>query len=241
MATPWLSIERMVMSELNLIPGDTEAAREAIFVQTSVITTSQVADEAFNRAKIRAAIVEAHQQIIRFICLTDGHPRRSLYRQVTNVNHLGQLPSAMGPYGNFSYDDAGEIKVLSPHIDPREVDAIVNDLASANGVRLYYYAIDSGTLHATVSPVIVESFDYPHPISDPSQLSTLFDSVLDLIAAPDEFVLAIKFLACGILALTAASFQEGAASYLSLAETLLKELGITVTMSDFYKQNQTAQ
>jgi len=242
MAVPWLEIERQVYATLNALGGNQESDRETIYTQTSALTNAQVGDEGFFRAKVRDAIVEAHQQTVRFICLTDGHPRRLLYRQTASVAHLGNLPSAMGPYGDFTATVSGVTRKLKPHLSANEVDEALRDAASLNGVEVYYYAIDGGVLHSTVTPVTVEYYDYPRPINDPSQLSTLFDSLLDVCAVPDEFVQVVVQMACGILSLTSASGREGAAAgHFATARELLQDLGITVTSNDYYRQNGTAQ
>lgn len=242
MAVPWLVIERQVYATLNSLGGNSESDRETVYTQTSALTTTQVGDEGFFRSKIRDAIVEAHQQTIRFICLTDGHPRRVLYRQTASVAHLANLPSAMGPFGDFTVTVSATTHKLKPHLSPNEVDEIVNDSGSRNGVDLFYYAIDGNVLHATQTPVTVEYFDYPRPINDPSQLSTLFDSLLDVCAVPDEFVQVVVQIACGLLALTFASNREGQEqAHFAMAEKLLKEMGINVTPNDFYRANGTAQ
>lgn len=242
MAVPWLVIERQVLSGLNSLGGNSESDRETIYTQTSALTTTQIGDEGFFRSKIRDAIVEAHQQTIRFICLTDGHPRRVLYRQTASVAHLANLPSAMGPFGDFTVTVSATTHKLKPHLSPNEVDEIVKDSGSRNGVDLFYYAIDGNVLHATQSPVTVEYFDYPRPINDPSQLSTLFDSLLDVCALPDEFVQVAVQIACGLISLMSASGREAAAAgHFATARELLRDLGINVTPNDFYRENGTAQ
>lgn len=242
MAVPWLDIERQVYATLNALGGNSESDRQTIYTQSGVLTSTQVGDEGFFRAKVWDAIVEAHQQTIRFICLADGHPRRVLYRSTTSVAHLGNLPSAMGPFGDFTATVNAVTYKLRPHLSATEVDEIANDSGSRNGVDLFYYAIDGNVLHATQTPVTVEYFDYPRPVNDPGQLSTLFDSLLDVCAVPDEFVQVVVQIACGLLALTFASGREGQEqAHFAMAEKLLKELGINVTPNDFYRSNGTAQ
>ena len=243
MAVPWLEIERQVLANLNALGGNAESEKETIYQQTSALTTIQIGDEALFRTKVRAQIVEAHQQTIRFICLTDSHPRRSLYRQTASVAHLATLPSSMGPYGDFqaTASETAEVVKLRPHLSAQEVDDLVRDPSSRNGAPMPYYAIDSNTLHSVYTPVTVEYYDYPRPITDPSQLSTLFDSLLDVCAVPDEFVQVVVQIACGLLCLTFASNREGQEqAHFTMAEKLLKEAGINVTPSDFYRINGTA-
>ncbi len=239
MAVPWLEIERQVFATLNALAGNSESDRETVYVQASVLLSAQVGDEAFFRSKVRDQIVEAHQQVIRFICLTDGHPRRSLYRQTASVPHLGTLPSAMGPYGDFTV--AGTVK-LKPHTSASEVDEILRDPGALHGVEVYYYAIDGNTLHATITPVTVEYFDYPRPVTSPGQLDTLFDSTLDVCALPDEFVQVAVQIACGLLSLTPASGREDVAgAHFSTATQLLRDLGINVTPNDFYQSGTATE
>lgn len=240
MAVPWLEIERQVYATMNALAGNSESDREAAFTATSALTSGQIGDQGFFRSKVREAIVEAHQQTIRFICLTDGHPRRVLYRQTTSVAHLGLLPSSMGPYGDFTVTSSGSPVKLKPHLSVNEIDEVLRDNASLNGTLQFYYAIDGTVLHSTITPVTVEYFDYPRPVNDPSQLSTLFDSVLDVCAVPDEFVQVVVQIACGLLALTFASGREGTEqAHFGVAEKMLKDLGINVTPNDFYRQNGT--
>lgn len=241
MPVPWLEIERQVLADLNVLGGNSESDRETIYQQTSALSTAQIGDEAFFRTKVRDQIVEAHQQTIRFICLADGHPRRVLYRQTASVAHLGTLPSSMGPYGDFTCTFNSEPRKLKPHLSASEIDDIQNDLLSRNGVDQFYYAIDGHTLHATQTPVTVEYFDYPRPVTDPSQIGTLFDSLLDVCAVPDEFVQVVVQIACGLLAMTYAGNREGQEqAHFTMAEKLLKDLGINVTPSDFYRINGTS-
>lgn len=242
MAVPWLEIERQVYATLNALAGNQESDRETIYTQTSVLTNTQIGDEGFFRSKVRDAIVEAHQQTIRFICLTDGHPRRVQYRQTASVAHLGNLPSAMGPFGDFTVTVSAVTHKLKPHLSANEIDEILRDSASLNGITVYYYAIDGNVLHSTITPVTVEFWDYARPVNDPSQLAGLFDSLLDVCAVPDEFVQPVVQIACGLLALTFASGREGQEqAHFAMAEKLLKELGINVTPNDFYRTNGTAQ
>lgn len=240
MAVPWLDIERQVLANLNVIGGNSESDRETIYTQTSVLTNAQIDDEGFFRAKVRDQIVEAHQQVIRFICLTDGHPRRVLYRQTASVAHLGNLPSSMGPFGEFraTITPLSAVGTLRPHLSATEVDEIARDLNVHLGAPMPYYAIDGNVLHSVYSPVTVEYYDYPRPVTDPSQLSTLFDSLLDVCAVPDEFVQPVVQVACGLLAMTFAGGREGQEqAHFGLAERMLRELGISVTVNDFYRQN----
>lgn len=241
MAVPWLEIERQVYSTLNALGGNQESDRQTVYTQTGALATAQIGDEGFFRAKVWDAIVEAHQQTIRFICLTDGHPRRVLYRTTASVAHLGNLPSSMGPYGDFTVTHNAATRKLKPHQSANEVDEIVNDPGSRNGVDIFYYAIDGNVLHATITPVTVEYYDYPRPVTDPSQLGTLFDSLLDVCALPDEFVQVAVQFACGLLSMTAAGGREEVASgHFAAARDLLRELNINVTPNDFYQQNGTA-
>lgn len=241
-AVPWLEIERQVLATLNALAGNQESERETIYTQTSALLSTQIGDEAFYRAKVRDMVVEAHQQTIRFICLTDGHPRRVLYRQTASVAHLASLPSSMGPYGDFTATVGGSPLKLKPHQSPNEVDEILRDAGALHGVTVGYYAIDGNVLHATQSPVTVEYYEYPRPVTDPSQLGNLFDSLLDVCAVPDEFVQVVVQVACGLLSLTPASGREDVASaHFTMATQLLRELGINVTPNDFYQQNGTAQ
>jgi hypothetical protein len=227
MATTWQALESQVLTLLNAQEAVSVSGVETIYQATAAKTDADIGDQVFFLSRIRDAIVDAHQQVIRFICLTEGHPRRGAFRSVVSVAHRDALPDALA-YGAFYYS-TNELTERAAE----EVDAIRRDTASLNGVEVYYYAKSGNVLLATVTPVDVEIFDYDRPVSHPSALSTLFESDTNEIAAPDEFVPAIVHMASGHLALTAGSMQDQSAQHFALAVQSLKGIGIRVETADF--------
>ncbi len=235
MSTAYQSLENKVLTQLNAHESTSVTAAEAIYQGTALKTDASIADEAFFLSRVRDAILDAEHQVIRMICLTEGHPRRSIWRSTTTltlINNAVVMPTAFA-YGRLSYSNR--------ELDERsaaEVDAMIRDTDYLNGVAVYYYAKTGNTITATVSPILLEYFDRTKPAaaSHPSTLSTLFDSTADVMEAPDEFAEAIVFLACGSLALTAGSLQEQSASYFRLAAEILAQEGVKAVPHDLSDQ-----
>lgn len=230
------SIESKVLTQLNAHESTSATSAETLYQKiTAKSSATDIGDEAFFLSRVRDAILDAEHQVIRFICQTEGHPRRTQWRNTTSLaltNNAVALPTAFA-YGRFSASNR-ELDERSPS----EVDAMIRDTAYLNGVAIYYYAKSGNTLIATTSPVTLEYFDRAKPAAaaHPSTLSTLFDSNTDLMEAPDEFAEAIVFMACGALALTAGSFQEQANSYFRLATEIMAQEGVKAVPHDLSDQ-----
>ena len=231
MAVTYQSLESQVMLEMNAHLAATVAAAESIYAKTTAKADAEVGDSLFFLSRIREAIIDAQQQVIRFICRTEGHPRRVNYRTVQSVAHRGTLPSAMA-YGAVYYGSGSTSREMD-ELAPSDITSFLNDAGASNGVAAYYYAKSGNMLLCTVTPVNVETFDYTRPVSHASGLAALFDSTSDVIGAPDEFVPAIVHLACGHLALTAGSYQEQAAAHFQVAKDALEGAGVRVETGDF--------
>lgn len=226
-----MTLESKVLTQLNAHESTSVTSAEAIYAKTTAKSDSEIADEAFFLSRIRDAILDAEHQVIRMICLTEGHPRRSTWRSTTTLtltNNAVAMPTAFA-YGRLSYSNR--------ELDERsavEVDAMIRDTEYLNGVAVYYYAKTGNTITSTVSPILLEYFDRTKPAaaSHPSTLSTLFDSTADVMDAPDEFSEAIVFLACGSLALTAGAFQDQGLTYIKLALEIMQAQGVSVRPFD---------
>src|SRR5262245_3573989 len=98
MSTPWPWIEAESLQRVNGLKTDSPADAVASY-ELVPKTTAVVDDSAFNLTSVRVACVDTVMEIIKLVCLTDGDPRRLLYRLTALVVHGGNLPTSMGPYG----------------------------------------------------------------------------------------------------------------------------------------------
>jgi hypothetical protein len=226
MSTSYQSLESKVLTQLNAHESTSATSAETIYKKITAKADSEIGDEAFFLSRVRDAIIDAEHQVIRMICLTEGHPRRDIFRDTASVAHRGLLPSAFC-YGSF-YKATRELEKRTP----AEIEAILRDSDALNGVEVYYYATSSNFLLSTVTPVTVEFFDRDKPVSHPTGLAALFDSDTDVMTAPDEFGEAIVFLACGSLALTAGGFQDQSANYFRLAAEIMAQEGVKAVPHD---------
>lgn len=232
MAIYWQTAERQLISLLDLYEAEDIAEAETIYKQTDALTSDNIADEAFPISKIRDALVEAYVQIGRLLCLTEGHPRRSVFRQTSTVAHGGVLPSCIGPYGSFT----SGTRILR-ELSTDDIDAVKSDPDSSQGVELPYFAKDGNVLYSLLTPVTVEYFTVTRPVDHPSQLATLFDQSADVCLLPEEYLPALVNLAAGMLASTSAGLVGDAAGYFGVAEKLLRDMQVNIVTTD-YKEHR---
>ena len=100
MSTSYQSLESKVLTQLNAHESTSVASAETIYKKITAKADSEIGDEAFFLSRVRDAIIDTEHQVIRMICLTEGHPRRDIFRDTTSVAHRGLLPSAFC-YGSF--------------------------------------------------------------------------------------------------------------------------------------------
>lgn len=230
--TPWPVLEAQVHALLNSLAAGTVAAAETAYAALPKVNDTDIDDAAFPKTFVRRIILQAHQQVVAWVCSTDGHPRRLPFRSVVTLAHLAALPTSISVFG--AVYDAVTGRKLTKLSDPAQITDIVADEGARNGVSLFYWAENGNTFFTTLSGnASVEVFRFDNPAPTDASLSALFDAITDLIYLDDEFANPIVCYAVGVLAAKSASYTEQAGLFLSLAEKTLDSLGVKTSPNDF--------
>jgi hypothetical protein len=234
MSTPWPWIEAEALQRVNGLKTDSPSDA-VVSYELVPKTTAVVDDSAFNLTSVRVAVVDTVMEIIKLINLTDGDPRRLLYRLTALVAHGGNLPTSMGPYGAIF--DAG----TGRHLEDRsatEIQDIRDNVNLAYGdppPAFFYKAVDGQKLYHTLAGnATVEYFDFPRPATTYSALATLFGSMANFAPIDDEFGVVAADGAAGRIAGKAGSLISEAANFMQLYYQGLKDRGLNVQMIPDY-------
>lgn len=235
--TTYWAIEREVMDLLNILKSDDVATAESTFVKSSGLVDSDVDDAAFPKSAVRRHILTAQQLIVLAIIQTEGHPRRRDYMKTTNVAHLAQLPSGIGPIGAIYDDVTGESYTLRSVDD---VNRIRRNPISVGGVTptFRYYALDGTRIFLTNSYAILEYADY-NDFAGFSQanidaaFSTSAVLSFTTILLPDEFAPALVFASVAIAAGKAAGYTDAGSYYGQLFQAAMEIQGVRKVPLDF--------
>lgn len=223
--------ERQVLALLNVLKSDSATTAEANYVLATALTVTEINDPAFPPAFVRDLIVEAAGQVIRFVCLTEGHPRRADYRTTASIAHAGVLPSAIA-YGRVSHTGTGQ--EMYPVDSPNQINDVLADTGSANSAVFYEYSFSGDTMLLSQTPATLEYFTYTRPAATPAALAALFDGTATVTMGP-EFVPVVVNYAVGMGCLKTGSYLDQGSAHLALAERLLTQLGVRVEPADFFK------
>lgn len=223
-------VERGVYGLLNAFKSSSVADAESNYRAAPLVADFNIVNAMWPPVLVRNVLLQLERLICTGICRTEGHARRSSFRQIVDVGHNGALPSSVGGIGSVY------IAATNTYLTRREPD-VVNRLRDANrmiaAAPTYapdaYWAFDGGTFFCTLpDPVKVEIFFPQFPIIDAfSDYDGFFGIGTGFPAlVPEEFELAWAVGAAGVLASKVGTFPEEAASYLAVFQSLMEQQGV---------------
>jgi hypothetical protein len=235
MSTPWPWIEAEALQRLNALKTDS-SADAVISYELVPKTTAVVDDAAFNLTSVRVACVDTVMEIIKLVCLTEGYPRRLLYRLTALVAHGGNLPSSMGPYGAIIDPLTGSTLEDRSATEIAEMRANVNNAFGDPPPEFFHKAIDGQRLYHTLAGnALVEYFNFDRPATTYAALAALFGSMANFAPIDDEFGVVAADGSAGRAAGKAGSLISEAANFMQLYYKGLEDLGLNVEMLPDYK------